>query len=832
MDTSKAPPAAAIAAAFTDTVVQPPPRRLFAIDAPAPARITRTVDAAAGGTASLTVSPSHRAGPVTWEISCQEDHDGDKNRDPWRNGQHLLPKDPPRLQIPEHPAHVSSELFASWAFVGRNTEQETIRSAYRRVEASNRCSTSVSSSAALPTSFQPPPPMCELVLVEGQSGVGKTCLVRQALRDVVEPDSPSSSGYLCAGRFDSTPRPEPQAAIVDALRELAASVLLRDDDEVARVGRCLSGALGRDRDALVQMVPLLHEIFQKADEAMDVEESSPAAGDNPTAMTTSQHDDGSVSSSTLAGLMSRTDLNRNRGASGAHMNKFKDVVRRLLRAVASSSDHPLVLLLDDVQWADEASLDFVWSLLASDNGNGEENNPGLLVIATYRVGDDDDSGSGDKSRSNNNTGDGESRSDPTARVWSKLQQEKNRVNVELVKLQNLGQVDVEALLVELLGHGEACMEHMTEETTTAELPPRTAPISGLSSLLYGCTRGNPLLLRENFLHLRDLGLFSYNGAASRWEWDPEEVRVELVPTLSKVVRQRLLSLPHDVLETLKVASCLGTCFDEELLNRLMTVPVLPCLCLAAERGLVNPDILLRRWMFAHNQAKASAYELIPIDERKTLHSRLGRKLWGGLRPDEVERYIFPVIGQFLMGDKTFASLRERKEIALLFARAGERAIAMSSFQSAYTFLSAAIDCLGDSRWRESYTLSLNLHNAAAEVACCIGLHANAEALVSEVIKHARSRDDTYRAQSTHIYALGGQNLLLEAISAGVNILKTLGVSFPPNPTRMYIWREFMLLKWTLRRKYDRILACGPGPGTTARGSGTGVPTCLDLLVCA
>jgi predicted ATPase len=804
MDHSEPPRPAA--AAFKDAVVQSsqaPSSSLIEEETAGGLDPTATTtepvsDDEAGGS-SLTISaisPSPRADSTPGGSPLLED-DGETNHQPLqeKEQQRQQQQDPGNLDI-------SSPLFTNWTFVGRTIEQETIRKAYQRAKASSNrftsmsSSTSTSSSSALPPPPpSPQPPLRELVLIEGPPGVGKKCLVRQALRDEVASGSPSS-GYLCAGRFDSTPRPEPQAAIVDAVRELVATILQRGDDEVRRVGRCLlSGAIGGDRDALLQIFPAIQEIFEKSDEAAEANLSTPGED----AATGGLHDDPSVTSSSLAGLMSRTDLNQNHGASGTQMNKFKDVVRRLLRAVASP-DHPLVLVLDDVQWADESSLDFVWSLLSeSGNRSSGEANPGLLVIATYRVGNDDDDDDDDES--GNNTGPNGRAADPTARVWSKLQQDKNRVNVELVKLHNLGRVDVEALLAQLLGRHEASAACATEETTTTEPPTKTASIAALSSLLYGCTRGNPTLIRENMLHLWDLGLFSFNKATSSWEWDPEEARVELVPSLPTVVGQRLRSLTNDGLETLKVASCFGNAFDEELLGRLVSVPILPGFELAALRGLVTLNTTFQRYTFSHNQVKASAYELIPIDERKALHSRLGRTLWESLRPDEVERFMFPVVGQFLVGDKCFVSLRERKEIALLFARAGERAIAMSSFQSAHTFLLAAIDCLGDSQWRESYTLSLNLHNAAAEVACCIGLHANAEALVSEVIKHARCSDDTYRAQSTRIYALGGQNLLLEAISAGVIVLRTLGVSFPPNPTRLYIWRQFLLLKWTLRRKY-------------------------------
>jgi predicted ATPase len=396
----------------------------------------------------------------------------------------------------------------------------------------------------------------------------------------------------------------------------------------------------------------------------------------------------------------------------------------------------------------------------------------------------------------------------TARVLSQLNGD--RMNLTVLELQNLRRAEIESLLAAHLLTGDGDRDR-SDDRIQPEQSAAASRIRALASLLLECTRGNPLLLRENLVHLRDIGLFTYDADSGLWEWDTEEIRVELATTYREIVMKKVMSLPPTAAELLKTASCLSGALDEEVLARVLpsNSTVASDVESLATRGFIYWDpsassstAMQGRYSFAHDELKMSLYQLIPIEDRKSVHSLIGRNLWTNLESGEADRYMFEVIGQFMLGDGQYTSLRERKEIALLFLRAGQRAMAMSSFESAYIFLNRGIECLGDSRWQESYTLALNLCNAAAEVAYCIGQFSTVECLVEEVLQNARIVQDTYRAQSTRIYALGGGNRMLEAISAGVDVLRTLGVTFPANPTRLYIWAQLKSLERTLKRKYS------------------------------
>jgi predicted ATPase len=650
------------------------------------------------------------------------------------------------------------------------------------------------------------------MLVRGGPGTGKTSLIAQQTLGRWTTDD-GNGGYFCSGAFDARrSRPEPYSAFVSAVSSLAAQALARGEQEAARIRRALTDAMGRDAArSLVEMVPSVGALME--DEQSLVSSHGACVGSTGTAAagTSSSGDAEDASFALSAGVAVGDggcgDLSRHLGPGGnpsggaaAAASRFKKAVRMFLRA-ATAPDRPLVLLLDDLQWADEASLDLLqWLVFDGDNSSSTANSGtqqvgGFLIVGTLQA----DAVHGDTDRGYG--------ADREVRMLLQLQQE-DRANVTVLDLENLTRAEVERLLAAHLRTSLDSCEHEGGDDDGTLSSPR--PIQGLASLLLESTRGNPLLLRETLVHLRDSGLFSRRSGGSSWEWDLEEIRVEIAAALPRgaMFQRKIQSLPPSAREMIKTASCLGggAVLNDDVLRRVSPSESLASDVQAAARcGLLCriPSSSGGGYAFAHEEAKQAIYQLIPRDERGTLHSRIGRCLWSSLEPGEVERYMFDVIGQFMLGDGRYESLRERKEIAVLFLGASLRALTVSSYDSAHSFLSRGIACLGDQRWRESYTLTLNLCNVSAEVAYCQGDFSKVECLAEDVIKHARVIDDTFRSQLTRIYALGGGNRMQDAIGVGFDLLKTLGiVTLPANPPWVYTWWQLTSLRRRLKKKYS------------------------------
>ena len=169
----------------------------------------------------------------------------------------------------------------------------------------------------------------ELVLVTGAPGAGKSVLVSELQRTVLE-----ANGHYVSGKFDQYRNDAPYAAIVHALRDLVAQILSRPDEELEAWKAKLLDALGSRGQVLIDVIPTLELI----------------TGPCPPVPSLPVEED---------------------------RNRFNYVFRDFMRAL-SDAQHPLVLFLDDLQWVDAGSLGLL-RLVVTDPSTKH-----LLVVGAYR----------------------------------------------------------------------------------------------------------------------------------------------------------------------------------------------------------------------------------------------------------------------------------------------------------------------------------------------------------------------------------------------------------------------------------------------------------------
>ncbi len=201
---------------------------------------------------------------------------------------------PERLQVPQ-------KLY------GREEDARRLLAAFERARAGGR----------------------ELLLVAGFAGVGKTALVHEVLKPVLE-----ARGFFLQGKFDQLQRNVPYSGWIQALGEFVEHLLMESEAELARWKESLLAALGGMGGVLTEVIPKLGLII----------------GPQPPAL----------------------------GLGGAEaQNRFNYLFLELVRAIATR-DRPLVIFLDDLQWIDPASLRLLQALIG---GSGAAN---LLVLGAYR----------------------------------------------------------------------------------------------------------------------------------------------------------------------------------------------------------------------------------------------------------------------------------------------------------------------------------------------------------------------------------------------------------------------------------------------------------------
>src|ERR671932_2450865 len=169
----------------------------------------------------------------------------------------------------------------------------------------------------------------EMMLVAGFSGIGKTAVVNEVHKPIVR-----QRGYFIKGKFDQFGRSEPFSAFLQAFRDLMGQLLSESDAKVEQWKTQVLAALGENAQVIVEVIPELERI---------IGEQPPA----PELVAT------------------------------AAQNRFNRLFENFI-SIFATKEHPLVIFLDDLQWADSASLKLI-QLLTSDRSRRY-----LFLIGAYR----------------------------------------------------------------------------------------------------------------------------------------------------------------------------------------------------------------------------------------------------------------------------------------------------------------------------------------------------------------------------------------------------------------------------------------------------------------
>ena len=405
---------------------------------------------------------------------------------------------------------------------------------------------------------------------------------------------------------------------------------------------------------------------------------------------------------------------------------------KMLSAIATVAE-PLVLFLDDVQWAGSTTIGFL-SFLAS-----ESRIPGFLVIAACR--------------SNEITVDHK-----FAILLREL--EACEVGIVDVRVGNFTQEEVELVVADVL----------------PELS--VGGVRALSETIHSKTGGTIffvlVLLRE---------LIQKEGRSidsAEWAFQAGIEAVETYGssgTIDRWLANKLYAMPSAMRDTLETASCLGAQFRTTDLAAITEVSPEEHLVALGSAGLIDrsqPGM----WRFQHDCIQQRSYALVPEQDREQRHLNIGRVLWNAYTEGAEEVDLATVIVQLRLGARLLTDQAERDRVASLLLHAGEKASSSSSFAAAVSYLDLAIELLGPRHWKDEYFLSLNVFNAAAEMEYCIGNFDRALQLIAEVVANARNEDDKSRALTLQIYTLGSDHKPKQAVDLSLDVLSSMGVRLP------------------------------------------------------
>jgi predicted ATPase/serine phosphatase RsbU (regulator of sigma subunit) len=546
----------------------------------------------------------------------------------------------------------------------------------------------------------------ELLLISGYSGIGKSALVQEVHGPIAR-----DGGSFLAGKFDQLNRSVPYAPVMQALRTLVRQLLTEPTAILDQWRHSLHNALHPNAQILIDLLPELGVLLGPQPSVPDL---------GPT----------------------------------ESQNRFIALFQSLLRVLARPS-HPLVMFLDDLQWADPATLRLLQHLLLAPDCHN------LLLVGSYRDNE-------------------VTPSSPLTLTLNDLRRE--GATIGEVKLEPLSRETVERILCDTLNQ-------------------KAEQIAPLVELLHERTQGNPFFLSQFLSTIHKEGLLWIEASQAAWRWDMKRIRSSIASdNVVDLMLKKLRQLSGAAQETLQRAACVGHQFDLQTLSNICDKPLSECaaaLWQPLQAGLLLPlDDNYRylfstvgqdsasgdmsaaaalRFKFLHDRVQQAAYALIGEAQRAQLHLRIGRLMQAKWQSESHDEALFATVDQLNRGAELIESASERLELARLNLFAGKRAKAATAYQIAASYLERGMKLLTEAHWESDYELCFGLWLERGESEYLNGSLTEADALFGSLRKRARSRLDAEQICTLHMKLLMSQGRFTDAMEEGLETLALFGV---------------------------------------------------------
>ncbi|MEG4023582.1 AAA family ATPase [Microcoleus sp. S13C4] len=570
----------------------------------------------------------------------------------------------------------------------------------------------------------------EMMLVAGFSGIGKTVVVNEVHKPIVR-----KHGYFSKGKFDQFNRNIPFSAFVQAFRDLMTQLLSESDLQLQAWKTKILAALGDNGQVIIEVIPELERII----------------GQQPAAQE-------------LSGI--------------AAQNLFNLLFQKFI-SVFTTKEHPLVMFLDDLQWADSASLKLMQLLI------GEFQSSHLLLIGAYRDNE-------------------VSAAHPLMLTLDEVT--KTGATVNTITLAPLARTSLNQLVADTLTCSPKLAEPLTE-------------------LVYQKTKGNPFFATQFLKALHQDKLIIFDIKAGYWQCDISQItEAALTDDVVEFMAQQLQKLPVETQEVLKLAACIGNQFDLTTLaivSQISETETATALWKTLQEGLVLPQSEIYKfyvgeednidrattqtvaYRFLHDRVQQAAYSLIAADQKQATHLKIGQLLLKNTPIQEREEQIFAIVNQLNIGLELISQPAELEELARLNLMAGSKAKASTAYAAAVKYLSTAMDLLSSQSWQTQYDLTLEIVVEVAEAEYLNTNFVAANTLVEMVFQHGKTLIDRIPAYEIKMQVHVAQYQFNDATDMGLQALELLG--YPVNLSE----QEFLVELPALERLEDYPIMTDP-----------------------
>ena len=553
---------------------------------------------------------------------------------------------------------------------------------------------------------------CRLTLVAGYSGIGKSVFVGEIVKHAI-----AKRAFYISGKFGEMEQSMPQAIIIQAFNGLFDQLLSESKKRLNYWRNKINKAVYPNGRIITDVMPMAKHIITDQPPLLQLEPKEAR-------------------------------------------NRFNHCFLNLIQVLANS-EHPLVLFLDDLQWADSSIFNFLDLLMA-------HNVKYLFLIGAYR---------------SNEITDAHPLNDFINTI-SKTDKVHNNIDLTPFDLAQTTKYVRDAF--------------NSNESFVPEL----------SKILFLKTQGNPFFIIQSLYLLYSSGAIHSNGSGN-WIWETS-VGEDLMDDVVELMISKMRRLSFKSQYIIKTAACIDSQISLDKLavaSGLHQNALVPYLTDLVSQGLLTASSTFKYlndadgpievfFRFLHDRIRQAAYSI--TDESDKYHLKIGLRFWEKLNQESSDITVFDVVKQC---NRAFDRLPSKKRIALanLNLNAGLKAKDTSAWNQAVHYFLRGLRLLNGRDWHGAYKLTFDLHCGCAETALLVSDFKRTDALCETMLNNSQSLLDKCLVWDIQIMALIAKGNPVAAVHLGLRALRKLGIKVKFNPPKIFLFLSLLKTKLFIKK---------------------------------
>jgi len=585
----------------------------------------------------------------------------------------------------------------------------------------------------------------QLLAISGYSGIGKSALVHEVHKPIA-----AYNGLFISGKFDQFKQNTPYSALKYAFKGWLNHVLSQPEPSLQQQKQQLLGTLGANARVLIDFLPGFEILLGNL-------ETVPVLGSQET------------------------------------QARFYWVFKTFINTITQA--HPLVLFIDDLQWADQGTLNLIIELLKKSTSPNIPK-PRLYVMVAFRDNDIN-------------------KHHPVKQMLQKIHQFENGSCSSQIHLDPLPETEIKQLLMDSL--------HCSEETA-----------SPLAQLVHTKTAGNPFFTLEFLKTLYSQKLLNFDLSTKQWLWNLDDINAEsITDNVVELMLLKMKSLPAETQHLLQLAACVGTRFDIDTLaviSEQSMTEASHALWPAFIEGLLiqeggdwllgfmkqahSKTTMTRNKIkqipvcrFIHDRMLQAAYESLDESTCKQTHLAIGRLLYQHMSETQRELHVFKLVNQLNFGITLISDISEKARLSTLNYRAAKKARQAGAWYDSNVYAHTGLSLLPEQPWKNCYPLCYQLSALQAECENLVGHSDISEALYEQLLAHTNNNLDKAEQCALRIVQYIGQAEYKKGIAIGLKGLDFLDLTIPQDDVSLKAYltqQKIRLDQALLKTPLDKI----------------------------